>query len=288
MNELLYRYINWNDSGSKRLLSENELYFYSAQTWEKDGEYQFDLADYTEQRVFDIVLDIAIDMHNTNHDEYVLWMNMNAQKYGIDLNKLSSTEIDIVDQHFALQIAKERASNPSEFIKVQKQLYFDQTGIISMSKSKYSYNLWNSKRNSDGDNIVCVGLDLELLKESFKNIPNCFMSEIIYSDQKQKYQLIFDKTGYKSLLQLLDISYNLNTIHKPEAEVRLQRLLLDNSSDNQERKIVLPINIIKEIIVLKDADAATQSEIQNIAKQKGISKVHTANILHDDNAVSIV
>ena len=45
MNNLLYRYINWDDTGSKRLFSENEIYFYTAQTWEKDGEYQFDLAD---------------------------------------------------------------------------------------------------------------------------------------------------------------------------------------------------------------------------------------------------
>lgn len=120
MDNLLYRYISWDDLGSKRLLTHNELHFYSAEQWDKDGEYQFDLLDFNERAVFEIVLDIAVDMHNTNFKEYKRWMIFHAQKYGIDLAKLTSVELDLADQYFAGQIAKERASNPEEFKEVQK------------------------------------------------------------------------------------------------------------------------------------------------------------------------
>lgn len=287
MDNLLYRYINWNDKGSKRLLSENELHFYSAEKWEKDGEYQFELIDFTEKAVFDIVLDIAIDMHNTSFSEYELWMNVHAQKYGIDLNKLTAVEIDLADQYLAGQIAKERTSNPNKFIEVQKQLYFDRTGIMSLSKSKYSYDLWSSKRNTSGDNIICVGIDIEILKKCLEKVPNSFMDAVVYSDELKKYQLIFDKTGYKSLLQLLSISFTLKKQFSHEEEVRIQRLFIDNDVDSVERKIVLPNEIFKEVIIFKDADETTQSEVFCFAKQKGISKIQFAEILYDDNAVSL-
>jgi|GEM_PF-6493292 len=287
MEKLIYRYINWNDKGSKRLLSENELYFYSAEKWRKDGEYQFELIDFTEKAVFNIVLDIAIEMHNTSFPEYEFWMNFHAQKYGINLDKLTPIELDLADQHFAKQIARERTSNPKNFIEVQKQLYFDRTGIMSFSKSKYSYNLWSSERNISGDNIICLGIDVEILKKYLEKVPNCFMDEIVYSDELEKYQLIFDKTGYKSLLQLLNISFTLNTRFRYEEEIRIQRVFFDNSIDSAERKIILPNEIFKEVIILKDADNITQSEIFGFAKQKGISKIQFADILYDDNAVSL-
>ena len=233
------------------------------------------------------VLDIAVDMHNTNFAEYELWMNVHAQKYGIDLNKLTPVEIDLADQHFAGQIAKERTSNPNNFIEVQKQLYFDRTGIMSLSKNKYSYNLWNSKLNTGGYNIICLGIDIEILKKCLEKVPNCFMDEIAYSDEFAKYQLIFDKTGYKSLLQLLSISFTLQTQFKYEEEIRIQRLFLDNSLDSVEKRIVLPNEIFKEVIILTHADETTQSEVFGFAKQKGISKIQFADILYDDNAVSI-
>jgi hypothetical protein len=287
MDNLLYRFINWNDVGSKRLLSENELHFYSAQKWEKDGEYQFELLEFTERAVFEIVLDIAIDMHNTNFDEYVLWMNFHAQKYGIDLNSLISVELDLADQYFAGQIAKERASNPDKFIEVQKQLYFDRTGIISLSKNKYSYSLWSSKRNASGDNIICLGLDIAILRKVLEKVPNCFMDEVAYSDELKKYQLVYDKTGYKSLIQLLNISFSLKTDFKLEEEVRIQRLLLDNSENSPERTILLPNEIFKEIIIFKDAHEVTQSEVSGLAEQKGIPKIQYADILYDDNSISV-
>jgi len=287
MDNLLYRYINWNDTGSKRLLTENELHFYSAKKWEKDGEYQFELVDFTERAVFEIVLDIAIDMHNTNFVDYELWMNVYAQKYHIDLNKLTAVEIDLADQYFAGQIAKERTSDPKKFIEVQKQLYFDRTGIMSLSKNKQSYNLWSSKRNKNGDNIICLGIDIEILKNCLEKVPNCIMDKVVYSDELGKYQLIFDKSGYKSLLQLLNISFTIKTQFKYEEEIRIQRLFLDNSVDSVERKIVLPNEIFKEVIILKDADEITQSEVFRFAKQKGILKIQFADIMYDDNAVSI-
>ncbi len=287
MDNLLYRYINWNDKGSKRLLTENELHFYSAKKWEKDGEYQFELVDFTERAVFEIVLDIAVDMHNTNFSDYELWMNVYAQKYGIDLNKLSAVEIDLVDQYFAGQIAKERTSDPQKFIEVQKQLYFDRTGIMSLSKNKQSYNLWTYKRNTHGDNIICLGIDLEILKKCLKKVPNCIMDKVVYSDELEKYQLIFDKSGYKSLLQLLNISFTIKTKFKYEEEIRIQRLFLDSSVDSAERIIVMPNETFKEVIILKDADDITQAEVFGFAKQKGISKIQFADILYADNTVSI-
>jgi hypothetical protein len=287
MNNLLYRYINWNDTGSKRLLTKNELYFYSAKKWEKDGEYQFDLVDFTERTVFEIVLDIAVDMHNTNFADYELWMNVYAQKYGIDLNKLSAVEIDLVDQYFAGQIAKERTSDPQKFITVQKQLYFDRTGIMSLSKNRHSYSLWNSKRNTNGDNIICLGIDLDVLKKCLEKVTNCIMDKVVYSDELGKYQLIFDKSGYKSLLQLLDISFTIKTKFKDEEEIRIQRLFLDNSVDSTEKIIILPNEIFKEVIILKDADEITQTEVLGFAKQKGIPKIQYAEIMYDDNAVLI-
>src|SRR5215210_2775039 len=214
-------------------------------------------------------------------------MNVHAQKYGIDINKLSLIEVDLVDQYFAQQIAKERVSNPTEFMEVQKQLYFDRTGIISLSKTKRSYSMWSSKRNICGDNIVCVGIDIDLLMDCLKNIPNCTMNEITYSNELQKYKLTFDNSGYKSLLQLLDISFRLTTTYRLAEEVRIQRLLLDNSLNSKERKIALPRGIFKEVIVFRGADEVTHLEVQNLANQNGILVVQFADLLYDDNTVSI-
>lgn len=287
MEKLLYRYINWDDQGSKKLLSANELFFYSAKKWEKDGEYQFDLVDYTEQRIFDIILEIVVNRHNANFDEYVLWMNVQSQKYGIDLTKLSSFSLDLADQYFAQQITKERLAQPEKFVEGQKQLYFERTGIVSLSKTKHSFILWNEKRNVVGDNVICVGLDIELLKEYLRKEVNCFMMDVLYSNEKQKYQLIYDETGYKTLFQLLEISFSLKESLKFEDEVRLLRLFLDNGIESNERKITLPDKIFKEIVILKDADEMTQAEVMMLAKNKGIKTIGIASLVHDENSVVI-
>jgi hypothetical protein len=287
MCDIIYRYINWNDTGSKRLLSANEFFFYSAEKWKNDGEYDFELLGFTREKVADIVLDIAIDMHNTDFKQYELWMNVQAQKYGIDLHRLLPAELDLADQHFADQIAKERVSNPERFIEGQRQLYFERTGIISFSKTKYSCNLWTSKRTAISDNVICVGLNLEKIKARLIKEANCIMSDVIYSDDLHKYELFFDKSGYKSMLQLLKVSFALKTQYKLEDEIRIQRLFVDNTAESEERRIILPNDVFEEVIISKEADEVSCAEIMKLVDEKGIKKIGFVKIMSDESTVFV-
>jgi hypothetical protein len=287
MGNRLYRYVSWDDQGAKQLLTENKLYLYSAEKWKNDGEYHFELLNFTERAVFELVLSIAIDLRHTNFQEYSNWMTFYAREYGIDLSKLTEVQVLLLDQYFAGRIANCWASNPEHFIEGQRKLFFDRTGIVSLSRDKRSYCLWNSKRNLRGENIVCLGIDTELLKIALLQERNCLIHEVIYSNEISQYKLSFDKTGYWSLLQLLEISFNIKSKFKCEQEVRIQRLFMDTSEKSPERHIILPNNIIKEIIILRDADEATQIQIREIANQKGISKIMTSNIIYESETVTI-
>ncbi|MBZ4187635.1 hypothetical protein [Niabella beijingensis] len=287
MANLLYRYINWNDRGSKRLLSENELFFYGADQWEKDGEYAFDLDGFSEMELFDIILKITDHLNNYHFDEYERWMNYNANKYGVDLSKLSIFQQDMMQQKFARKMAEEKVSNPAKFMELLKGVFFARTGIMSLSESKYSFNLWNSFRNEGSNNIICLGIDSDLLEGILANEGNCKKGKIKYSEETKKFELEFDPSGITNLNQLLTISFALKPRFQYEEEVRIQRLFIDNSRDSEERKIKLPDGIFKELIILKDADDATQSEVFALASQKNIENLQYVEILDDDSSVSM-
>ena len=254
MDSILYRYINWNDKGSKKLLTENELYLYSAQDWENDGEYDFKLFNFTQQSFFDKLLRIIINTHNTNFKEYEFWMNLYAQKYGIDLSKVPSAEIDLLDQYFCKRIAESRVSNPDVFLKRQKQIYFDRTGIFSLSETKSSYNLWNSKRNVSNDNVVCVGLDLSILRETLKLERNLTIREVNYTNDLPNFKLIEEENTNETINQLLNITFCIKLKFQQENEIRIQRLLIDNAIGSKERVIKLPNNIFKEIYMFENCE----------------------------------
>jgi hypothetical protein len=278
MGQLIYRLVNWDDLYTKRLISHNELYFYSAKEWEKDGEYDFELGDFTVEKITDFIVEAAAEMHNQDPDNYIRWINVHANEFGVDLASLSPAELDLVDQHLAFKIAEIKQANPSKYISAQKNVFFERTGIASLTKTKDSIDLWNFKRGTGSNNVVCIGLDEKMLRDTVAKVSNCMINEVKYSDILHKYEIAFDKTGHKTTLNLIKISFRIRKTFQDENEVRIQRLLIDNSQTSVERTISLPNNIFKEIIILEDADKSVQEEIFQLAKDKGISKIQTAKL----------
>lgn len=227
---------------------------------------------------------MATDMHNMESTLYRRWIEFHANRFGIDLQNLSLGEVEVLDQTIACCIAKERVENPQEFIEIQKNSYFNRTGIFCLSKNKFSYELWNSKRQSADGDVICLGIDKNKLEQVIKEVSNCYIDEIVYSDESKKYELIYDRRGYKSLRQLLNISFTLNTKFRHEEEVRVQRLFIENAENSPERIIKVPDEVFKEVIIFQGASQETRQEVVELARRKGVAGIKAANI-SDDNSV---
>ncbi len=279
MSNIVYRYINWNDSKARRFLTKNELFFYSAKSWEDNGEYNFNLDTLDENKISERIYSIVQKLYNYDFLEYQAWMNYQAHTYSINLNSLAECELDLVDQYFSKRRANQIISNPDDYKQSQKNLFFERTGIFCLSDSKRSYSLWNNKRNALSDNVVCIGIEEDILTEVILTHRNCTMNKINYENEIPKYEIKFDTEGYDTMLQLLTIVYQLPKTYASEEEIRIHRLFIDNSVGSKERIIDLTDSMFKEVIILEEADIEVKREIIDIARSKGIEKIRYAKII---------
>lgn len=294
MNNLpstLYKYFNWNDLDSRKILTEQELYFCNASRWKNYGEFDFKFKPINQDALRNEIRNQVQEMERVDHKRYERWFNIHLHIYQIDFSKyttLPSYEKDLYEVQVREDMIEKRVqdilTNPLVYEKATKQFYFQRTGIFSTSFTKESLQLWSWKQNYKGENngnAVCIGLDLKKLRSKLDTIGNYTLGQVEY--QKQKNEIDFMGMGNAFLINRLNsITYTLpkkfvNEIEK-QKEIRILKFLTnDTSKKSPERFIKLEHDYITEIVIHANASDIAKQEIREVADAIGCTNLSSFN-----------
>lgn len=283
----VYKYFNWSDTESKKILTEKQIYFCNAKRWQNYGEYNFNFKTIDRQQAFEIIEVAVYNMRNREFHLFEKWFHIHAYKYKIDLSsydRLSEIERDhwevrIIDEIIWHRVA-DIVNNRQKYETSIKNYYFNRTGIFSTSLVKDSEQLWAWKNNYKQEingNAVCIGLNLPSIKQRLDEIGNYSLGVIKYEENTNEVEFI--GTGNDFLVnQLNSITF---TLQKDAAlniteqqEVRIMKFLTrDMSKRSPERFMAIDDDFIMEIIVSSSASDVTKKEIEEIAKNIGCTNL---------------
>lgn len=276
---MLYRYINWNDENVRSLLSNLEIYLYSPKKWKNDGELDFKLVNFQVEDIKTKLKSLAIHYCKNNPIIFNLWLKENAKKHSIAEESINNSTINNVLEYFIDFDAKSWASNPEKYKAYLRNIYFDSVGITSFSQDKFSFKLWNHKRNISDNNVVCIGFDYnEFSNYILRNYNDCILMPVDYSSDLIKYKVPIDNTGIDMFEQLVPISFTINSKFYYEKEIRLFRLLPPKTQKKYDSIIKLNKSLIKELIISEKASKDTIRDIERYSKEIGEHKIQKAII----------
>lgn len=286
--KIVYKYLNWNDADSKKILTENELYFCNAQKWKNYGEYAFKYKPIDKQVLHDSIEKEVYEMRNKNFPLFEKWFNIHLYKYKIDFGEpqnFTAMERDLlwepqmVDNivwHRTMDIIK----NPEEAEISTRKFYYKRTGIFSTSKVKNSNQLWEWKQTyqqKHNGNAVCIGLDLTKIKKKLDCIGNYSLGQISYQDSQNEIDFIgFGNAFLIDRLNSITFTLAKNSVDNilEQQELRIMKFLTgDISKKSPERFLYLEPDFLTEIIVHSNATNEAKEEIESISKKNGCNNL---------------
>jgi hypothetical protein len=283
----VYKYFNWNDTESRKILTERELYFCNAKRWRNYGEYAFGFKVIDKQRTFDRIEKAVYKMRNEDPSLYERWFNIHVYKYKIEVGDYASLslvekdlwEARVVDEIIVHRV-KDIVNNTANYELATRNYYYNRTGIFSTSLSKESKPLWEWKRNyrnQANGNAVCVGLNLDKIKGKLDSIGNFSMGIINYGENLNEVE--FTGEGNDFLIdQLNSITFTLKNDSvadiTDQQELRIMKFLTgDISKKSTDRFLKLDDDYITEIIVHTGATKEAKDEIEATAKSIGYTNL---------------
>ena len=227
---ILYKYRRWTNTLEKRILTDKEIYFSSPKLFE----------DHEDCRNF-----IRYDLLN-DEQLYELYLHRSKQKN----TSYSNEEHHQFAELWAKKSPLKDKSYCDKIIAESQENYFNCTGIFSMSADPLNEYLWNEY--SDNFKGFCVGFESYILSNYFGSCgPVIYEPElpIIYPEP-------FDQIEHIHLKRVF---------HKREKwifekEYRVCKMLPREYLKN-ERKVVLPLEAFKSVIIGYKSDEATRNEI---------------------------
>ena len=281
--DTIFKYFNWNDLDTRKLLTEKELYFCNADKWKNFGEYSFSFKPIQKQLLYERMERVIYQMRNETGKLYERWFNIHIRKYRIytgNYNSLTPVEKELWEQQMVDQIMDHRigeiTSNLSDYEKSTKNFYFKRTGIFSTSLSSSSKQLWGWKSVYGGisnEDAVCVGLDLNKLKSSLDKIGNYSMGVVRYGEDINEVDFVgTTDTFFVDRLNSITFTLEKNAVAdiEEQQELRILKFLRDNKSKRSpERFLKFDSDVITEILVKSSATSAAKEEIEKIAKLHG-------------------
>ncbi|HMJ46805.1 MAG TPA: hypothetical protein VK498_05715 [Ferruginibacter sp.] len=292
MLDILYKYFNWSDLGSRKILTEQEIYFCNAKKWKNYGEFDFTFKDINPESLRKEIKYNVERMQWENPKQHEKWFNVHLHKYKIDFSKYSTlqpVEKDLYEAEVQEKIIDRRVgdiiNNPEIYERNTRTFYFTRTGIFSTSLSKESSQLWGWKQNYNGTkngNAICIGLDFDKLKTILDTVGNYTLGSVNY--QGKQNEVDFIGTGNTFLINRLNsITYTLpeDAVENIEEqqEVRILKFLTNDTSDKStERFLKLKYDCIKEIIIHSNTSNDTQDEIRQIAKVIGCANLEYSKL----------
>ena len=284
---IVFKYFNWDDIESRRILTDRELYFCNAKRWKNYGEYAFKFKPINKQKAYEKIESVAYKMRNENFKLFEKWFNIHVYKYKIDVgnySSLSSVEKDLWETHIVDEIIRHRVkdivSNQIDYETSTKNYYYNRTGIFSTSLTKNSKQLWDWKsgyRQQSNGNAVCIGLDLAKIKQKLDSIGNFSLGVIKYGESLNEVEYIGSGNDFL-INQLNSITFTLkkdSAVNIAEQEeLRIMKFLAEDiSKQSPDRFLKLEDDFITEILVHTDVTSEAKNEIETIAKSIGCSNL---------------
>ncbi|PZP43323.1 MAG: hypothetical protein DI598_15920 [Pseudopedobacter saltans] len=284
---VVYKYFNWDDLESRKILTQREMYFCNAQKWKNYGEYAFTFKPIDKQKAFERIEQIAYKMRNTNLHQFEKWFYTHIYKYKIDAGNpelLNSIELDLWEARIVDEIIKHRVddtiNNSAAYEKLTKRNYFNRTGIFSTSLTKNSKQLWHWKSIYDkqlNNKAVCIGLNLDKINQRMSEIGNYSLGIIQYGESTNQVEYIGSGNDFITN-QLNSIVFTLkndavSNITEQE-ELRITKVLIEDLSKmSPERFVTIDNDFITEILVSDKAPANVKNEIEEFAKSIGCANL---------------
>lgn len=147
MNEILYKYRDWNDRNHKKILTDGEIYFSSIKEFNDP---------------FDCQLPLRIDLMNS--DQRREYIKVVIEKESPNLSgKDVDVEVRLVEKQYDL-------ANKVGVIKYNREIFFERLnklfGLFALSNTKSSNLMWS--HYSNGHKGFCVGFDITILTEKIE------------------------------------------------------------------------------------------------------------------------
>lgn len=283
----VYKYFNWNDIESRKILTELEMYFCNAKRWKNYGEYGFAFKPIDKQKAFERIEKGAYKMRNSNLPLFEKWFNIHIHKFKIDIGDpttLSWIEKDLWEVRITDEIIKNRVydivNNKADYETSIKSYYYNRTGIFSTSLTNNSKQLWDWKSHYNQkltNNVVCIGLDLTKVKNKLDDVRNYSLGLVRYGEQLNEVEFIGEGNDFL-VDQLNSITFTLknDVVAKvrEQEELRIMKFLTyDISKRSPERFMKIDPDCITEIIISNIADIKAKKEIEELAAKIGCSNI---------------
>jgi len=285
ISSTVFKYFNWNDTESRKILTQRELYFCNARRWGNYGEYAFKFKPIDKQKAFERIEKTAYKMRNENLPLFEKWFNIHIYKYKIDVGdhaNLSSIEKDLWEARIVDEIIRHRVydivGNQEDYETSTKQYYYNRTGIFSTSLTKNSKQLWDWKSNYNqqpNGNAVCIGLNLAKIKQKLDGIGNYSLGIVQYGEHLNEVEYI--GSGNDFLVdQLNSITFTLKNDAafnvREQEELRIMKFLTEDISKRSPGRFMkIDDDFITEILVSNNATSEAKTEIEAMAKSIGCS-----------------
>ncbi len=283
----VYKYFNWNDTESRKILTELEMYFCNAKRWTNYGEYAFAFKPIDKQKAFNRIEKVAYEMRNSNLPLFEKWFNIHVHKFKIHVGNphtLSCIEKDLWEVRITNEIIKHRvydiANNKADYEASIKSYYYGRTGIFSTSLTNNSKQLWDWKsyyKQKLTNNAVCISLDLAKVKKQLDSLRNYSLGLVKYGEQLNEVEFIGEGNDFL-VDQLNSITFTLKNDAAPKVteqeELRIMKFLTsDISKRSPERFMKIDPDFITEIIISSNSDSTTKKEIEQLAEKNGYSNL---------------
>ena len=232
MPSTLYKYRSWSDKFHKRLLTDNELYFASADQFNDPFDaalpYQYKEEDMTDDNIFLKLIEIEKKASPHKSDMQIHEIAYKRQSSGIFKS----------------------GRYWEEFYPELKEIVNRTFGICSLSTEKDNILMWS--HYSDCHKGFTVGLDTAIVFHTAKGQ----LMEVIYNMEFPKVGL-FD-SGVSDVIRLL---YTKSPVWQYEGEYRL-------TIDRPRTTVMLPTSAFKEVVLGCKMPDREKNEVTRLVKDK--------------------
>lgn len=289
MNKLpkvVYKYFNWNDKKSNKILTSREIYFCNASKWASFGEYEFQFNQVNPEELRSEVSKNIWNLHNSDFKHFEIWFNLHLRIYKINFDRYHKLNTLDRDQYLTDTIerlidsrTKDILANKPVYERAMRKFYFKHTGIFSTSLVNNSKSLWEWKKcfEEQNNDVVCIGLDTEIILEKLNSVGNFTFGVVNYQGLKNKVDLLGAGDDF-IISRLNSISHTLpKNIGKDitdQHELRIMKFISSNTTEKSiERFLQLDDSCVTEIIIHRKANSIVKREVKKIAESINCSNI---------------
>lgn len=232
--EVVYKYRNWDNEYHKRFINEREVYMASPESF-TDG------SDCSNQERFDLL---------TPEQIYEFYLSDSKNKN----SSFNSQQHEDFARDWSVKSPLNNKDNIKRLMAESKKEYFEREGILSLTANPNNDKMWNEYAN-EGKGF-CVGYNL---KELFNHLGGCGIVNYVDKLPIISPFMQWEESSFKRVyFKLKEFSF--------EEEYRAKKFWAKPATQ-ESRRLILPKNVFKEIILGDNMSEQHKKEITESAKK---------------------